>query len=247
MKMRHRFGVSCTPMAWGFAAALALASSMTAFAQTPPKSEGQAAPAGGIQRIRIGGNVQQARMIAQPKPEYPPLARQARIEGTVKLQIIVAKDGSVLEAQVLSGHPLLVQAAIDAVKQWKYQPTLLNGQPVEVVTPLDVTFTLSQPTGVPAPLRVRVAGNVQRARLVTQTEPAYPDNARIRGTVRLQAVIATDGSVKELTVLSGHPLLVTAAIGAVQQWKYQPTLYQGQPVEVFTTIDVSFRFPKAQR
>lgn len=93
-------------------------------------------------RIRVGGQVQQARLVNQPKPIYPALARQARIQGTVRLQAIIAKDGSVVELQVLSGHPLLVQAALDAVRQWKYQPTLLNLEPVEVVTTIDVNFVL---------------------------------------------------------------------------------------------------------
>ncbi|HSH16804.1 MAG TPA: energy transducer TonB, partial [Verrucomicrobiae bacterium] len=94
-------------------------------------------------RIRVGGNVQQARLINRPNPVYPPLARQARIQGTVRLQAIIAKDGSISQLEVVSGHPLLVQSALDAVRQWRYQPTLLNGEPVEVVTTIDVVFTLS--------------------------------------------------------------------------------------------------------
>ena len=77
------------------------------------------------------------------QPLYPALAKQARIQGTVRLQAVIAKNGSVEELQVISGHPLLVQAALDAVKQWRYRPTLLNGEPVEVVTTIDVVFTLS--------------------------------------------------------------------------------------------------------
>lgn len=68
----------------------------------------------------------------------------ARISGTVRLQGIIGKDGSIQQLQVLSGPPLLVQAALDAVRQWRYQPTLLNGEPVEVISPIDVIFTLSQ-------------------------------------------------------------------------------------------------------
>jgi protein TonB len=94
------------------------------------------------QRIRQGGNVQQAKLINQVRPVYPPLARQARISGTVRLQAIIAKDGTIMQLEMLSGHPLLVQAALDAVRQWRYQPTLLNGEPVEVVTTVDVVFTL---------------------------------------------------------------------------------------------------------
>jgi periplasmic protein TonB len=96
------------------------------------------------QRIRVGGNVQQAKLVRQPKPVYPPLAKQARISGTVKLEAVIAKDGTIQNLKVIAGHPLLVPAAMEAVKQWVYAPTLLNGEPVEVVTQIDVNFTLSQ-------------------------------------------------------------------------------------------------------
>jgi len=93
-------------------------------------------------RIKLGGNVQEAKIVARPNPVYPPLARQARIQGNVVLHAIIDKDGRVGELQVISGHPLLVQAALDAVKNWRYQPTQLNGDPVEVDTTITVTFVL---------------------------------------------------------------------------------------------------------
>jgi protein TonB len=77
-------------------------------------------------------------------PIYPPLARQTRISGTVRLHAIISKDGSIQQLEVMSGHPLLQQAALDAVRQWRYQPTLLNGEPVEVDTTIDVIFSLNQ-------------------------------------------------------------------------------------------------------
>ncbi|HUL34506.1 MAG TPA: energy transducer TonB [Candidatus Eisenbacteria bacterium] len=96
------------------------------------------------QRITVGGNVQAARLVNRVQPMYPPLARQTRISGTVKLHAIIGKSGAVEQLQVVSGHPLLVQAALDAVRQWRYQPTLLNGEPVEVDTEIDVIFSLAQ-------------------------------------------------------------------------------------------------------
>ena len=101
----------------------------------PPKA---AAPA----RIKQGGNVTAASIITQTRPVYPALARQARIQGNVVLHAIIDKDGNVAQLEVVSGHPLLVQAALDAVKQWRYKPTLLNGDPVEVDTTITVTFTM---------------------------------------------------------------------------------------------------------
>jgi protein TonB len=106
----------------------------------PPKQEKPATP----QQIRVGGNVQSAKLVRQPKPVYPPLAKQARIQGVVKFNAVIAKDGTIQNLQLVSGHPLLVPSATEAVKQWVYQPTLLNGEPVEVITQIDVNFTLTQ-------------------------------------------------------------------------------------------------------
>ena len=94
--------------------------------------------------LRVGGNVQSARIINRIQPLYPPLARQTRISGTVRLHAIIGKDGTIQSLEVISGHPLLQQAALDAVRQWRYQPTLLNGDPVDVDTTIDVIFSLNQ-------------------------------------------------------------------------------------------------------
>ena len=95
-------------------------------------------------RIRQGGSVQAALLVNKVQPVYPPLARQTRISGTVRLHAHYFQDGSVESLEVISGHPLLVRAAMDAVQQWKYKPTLLNGEPVEVDTTIDVIFSLNQ-------------------------------------------------------------------------------------------------------
>lgn len=107
----------------------------------PLRTEAVAAPAGSI---RVGGNEQQAKLISQPRPIYPALAKQARISGTVTMQVLIGKDGHVENMSLVKGHPLLASAALDAVKDWVYEPTLLNGNPVEVLTTVDVNFTLSQ-------------------------------------------------------------------------------------------------------
>jgi TonB family protein len=94
--------------------------------------------------LTVPGNVQAANLISSTKPIYPPLAKMARQQGTVSFQATIAKDGTMADLAVLSGPPLLIQAAMQAVKTWVYQPTMLNGAPVEVVTTIDVNFTLSQ-------------------------------------------------------------------------------------------------------
>ena len=94
-------------------------------------------------RIRVSSGVQSGLLVRKVQPNYPPLARQARIQGTVVLQAQISKDGSIINLQLISGHPMLAPAAIEAVKQWKYKPYLLNGEPVEVETQVQVNFTLA--------------------------------------------------------------------------------------------------------
>lgn len=105
---------------------------------SPPQAAGQGT------RVRIGGTVAAGNIINKVNPAYPPLARQTRISGTVRLHAIIGKEGSVLQLEVMSGHPLLVQSALDAVRQWKYKPTLLNGEAVEVDTTIDVIFAFNE-------------------------------------------------------------------------------------------------------
>jgi TonB family protein len=107
-----------------------------AIATAPPT------PQGTPQRIRVGGNVQAANLVHKVNPVYPPQAKEAGIQGTVRFTVIIGFDGHMQHLQLVSGHPLLVEAAREAVSQWRYKPTLLNGSPVEVVTQVDVNFTL---------------------------------------------------------------------------------------------------------
>lgn len=105
---------------------------------TPP------APDTSRKRIRQGGMVEAAKLISRPEPIYPDLARQAGIQGDVVLHAIIGTDGRILELRVVTGSPLLVRAAVDAVQQWRYRPTLLDGEPVEVETTITVTFILGR-------------------------------------------------------------------------------------------------------
>jgi len=93
-------------------------------------------------RIRVGGQVQQAKMLRMVQPVYPPIAKTAHVSGTVILHAIISKDGNVEQLEYVSGPALLMHAAMDAVKQWRYQPTTLNNEPVEVDTTISVVFTL---------------------------------------------------------------------------------------------------------
>jgi len=95
------------------------------------------------QRVRVSQGVSQGLLIHKVQPQYPPLARQARIQGVVVLQALIGKDGSIQNLHVVSGHPMLTNSALEAVKEWRYKPYYLNGEPVEVETTINVNFTLS--------------------------------------------------------------------------------------------------------
>jgi TonB family protein len=224
----------------------------------PPPVVKEAPKAVAPQRIRVGGNVQQAKLVNQPKPVYPPLAKQARIQGTVRFSATIGKDGDVKNLEAVSGHPLLVPAALESVKQWVYRPTLLNGMPVEVVTQIDVNFTLNgeAPAGVVGGVPGGVVGGVGRAyrvgdgvaapKVVRKVEPQYPEALRHQGlsaTVVLRVVISSDGKIGSALIerIDGQPAFGAAAIEAVRQWEFKPGMKDGQPVNVEATIEMNFR------
>ncbi len=141
-------------------------------------------------------------------PTYPPLARQARIQGAVVLNITISKSGEVRDVELVSGHPILAPAAIEAIKQWRYRPYERDGQPVEIETTVQINFSLPeylQPAGVvgdgppgsspmqsiagqvhlckesPAdslPKRVRVSQGVMQGLIISKQAPSYPEQAR---------------------------------------------------------------------
>lgn len=94
------------------------------------------------QRVRVSGGVTAGNLVYGPKPPYPPIAKTARVQGAVVLHAIISKNGGIENLQVVSGHPMLTAAAMEAVRQWKYKPYYLNGEPVEVDTTITVNFTL---------------------------------------------------------------------------------------------------------
>jgi TonB family protein len=131
-----------------------------AYAQEQPSTEAapaipiwhQAPPPPEATRIRVSGNEAAAKITHIVQPVYPDAAKAARVSGTVILHCVIAKDGSIMQLTYVSGPPLLLQAAMDAVHQWTYQPTLFNGKPVEVDTTISVVFVLGGTPGDPAPL-----------------------------------------------------------------------------------------------
>jgi TonB family protein len=202
-------------------------------------------------------------------PMYPALARQARIQGDVKLKVQIGTDGHIQRMEVISGHPLLVPPALDAVKQWVYGsvsapgsfaltlPFRLDGgnAPLESLIPQSVGGVVGGvPGGVSGgvvggipnatPPRIRIGGAVQEAKLASKVDPVYPEAARaagVEGEVVLDVTIGEDGRVQTAVPRDGNAQLATAAAEAVRQWVYKPTLLNGAPVTVLTTVTVPFK------
>ncbi len=97
-----------------------------------------------VSRLTVSEGVQGALLIRRIVPPYPPLARQAGVQGSVLMRAVISREGTIESLTVLSGHPLLIKAAMDAVKQWRYRPTYLNRQPIEVETEITVNFVLGR-------------------------------------------------------------------------------------------------------
>lgn len=209
-----------------------------------------AAQAAGPMRVSAGlmaGNV-----VSQVPPVYPPDAKVKGIQGTVVLKAVISKSGDVEQLAVVSGPTELQVSALDAVKQWKYKPYLLNGQPVQVETTINVNYTFSDPSALPpsvpgesrqAGKPVRVSAGVMAGQAIVQVPPVYPADAKaagVQGTVVLHAVVSRDGEIEDLQVVSGPGELAGSAVDAVRQWKYKPYLLNGEPVEVETTVNVNY-------
>ncbi len=208
------------------------------------------------QRITVDKAQMAGQIVKKVAPVYPPLARQARIQGQVILRVEITKSGDAENIQLVSGHPMLAPSAIEAVKQWKYRPYLVNGEPVDVETEVTVNYTITDsspdnaPTaqgGVPPkiafPQRIRVSQGVEHGLLVSKVQPQYPAEAKdqhIQGEVLLRVTIDKEGNVANIEVVSGPETLVPPSIEAVKQWKYRPYLLNGTPVEVETQVTVNF-------
>jgi TonB family protein len=122
----------------------AQAASNSTSAPASPPSPVVEPPKPVVTRIKRSAAVQQSLLVYHVDPTYPPLARQTGVSGIVRLGVIIGTDGTVQQLSVVSGHPLLVQAALNASRQWRYKPTLVGGEPVEVETTLDVLFSLNK-------------------------------------------------------------------------------------------------------
>ena len=205
-------------------------------------------PAAGFQNIGISDSGPSKRIIKMTRPVYPPDAKAAGIEGLVRLDVRVGKDGIVKEIRNASGRPELIPAAADAVKNWIYEPVLKDGEAVEFLVSVDVNFRLQKDGERAVAHRgkapIEIGGSVQQSKLVNKVAPVYPPDAKaagLQGSVKLMVVIAEDGTLGEIRSVTGPLPMIQSAVDAVRQWTWKPTTLDGAPVAVITEIMVNFK------
>jgi TonB family protein len=219
--------------------------------------------------VRVGGGIAPPTKLKNMSPVYPPDALAAKVAGVVIIEAVIGEDGKVRDTRVLRSVPMLDAAATEAVRQWEFTPTLLNGQAVPVVMTATVNFVPNERAGVPGgvaggfdapppppppppppgakelsdPAAVRVGGSIRPPARITHVNPVYPPearDARVQGVVILDILIGEDGSVEKAKILRSIPMLDQAAIDAVTQWVFTRTTVNGEAKKVIMTVTVNF-------
>ena len=227
------------------------------------------AAAQGTQPVRVGGNIQAPLKIKDVAPVYPQDALAANVRGVVILEITVGTDGTVTDAAILRHVALLDQAALDAVRQWVFRPTLLNGAPVPVIMTVTVNFTQSdkQEPSPPPPTTPQVSGvtsnvpmvgglvspvppasrqpgtNPSLPAILRAVKPGYPAEALkagINGTVSLDVTVDETGTVSDVVVTQSVAALDQVSVEAARQWKFVPSTLNGAPNSMHLAIDFIF-------
>jgi TonB family protein len=182
------------------------------------------------------------KLIKDVAPVYPPEAKAAGIQGTVVLAITIDTNGRVENVEPVSGPEMLRQPAIDAVRDWIFEPKIVKGEAVPVKSDISVNFVLDKPVKKPA--GTPLGEGVVPPKLITHVPPAYPEDAKaakIQGEVILKIVIGKTGRVESAEFVSGPDALRQAAIDAVMAWEFQPATKDGEPVSLESTVSVNFQ------
>lgn len=201
-----------------------------------------------VPTISVPEETMQKLLIHRVKPDLT-AELGMHIRGAVVLNAIINNVGGVESLQMTSGHPMLVPAAVDAVKQWRYRPYEVNGIRRAVETTIRVEFSdeSQRDTKASAPCEespVVATAEDMRGRLVYRVWPIYPPlarQARIQGMVILKITINKLGEVRDMRLVMGHPMLAPAAVDAVKKWRYVPYESEGKTVETQTDVQVIFR------
>jgi TonB family protein len=186
--------------------------------------------------------IQKPQLIKRVEPKYPEVAKDAGIGGTVVVDAVTDIYGRVVNAVVINGHPLLRRAAVEALKQWVYEPYIVDGKPRPVKFTVVMKFNLDKATEKEAkPLPISFS---ERPEPIKKTQPKYPQDAlkaRIQGNVTIELTNDANGNVVNAVVIEGHPLLRQAAVDSVKNWKYPPFVKNGRNISIRFTVVVKFR------
>lgn len=186
-------------------------------------------------------------LLREVKPQYPASARSDGKEGIVTLECVVTVEGTVGEVRVKQAlDPALDEAAIEALRQWRFKPGTKDGKPVPVLVEVEMSFALRDLGPRLDSAEVYRPGiGVTAPRLVADAEAAYTDDAvreRVQGTVLIECVVRTDGTVGHMRVKQPlHPQLDASALKAVGKYRFAAGTRGGYPVPVQVTIEVVFR------
>jgi TonB family protein len=196
--------------------------------------------------VRVGGGIKEPARVTYVDPVYPRIAQQAKVQGTVILEARIGTDGSVQDVRVLKTIALLTEAAVEAVRQWRYTPTLLNGEPVEVLMVVTVNFSLpgarTRGGGAgPDPEAILSAQLRKDTDDVTLDYPAGAFESGARGPVVVQLTVDAAGKPRNARVVPGNSLLAQAALDAVMGMSFTPALLNGRPIESTVNVTVGFR------
>lgn len=208
--------------------------------------------------VRAIGEIKAPRLIKRVEPVYPQDAYKAGVGGLVILEATTDIYGRVKKVKVLRSIPMLDQAAMLAVRQWVYEPMMINGKPREMIFTTSVTFQIEegQPRAraevtkgeeLPRIKPIRITSEIQQPKMIKRVEAVYPQiarQARVGGTVIVEATTDIYGRVQDVKILRSIPLLDQAAVDAVKQWVYEPFLVNGKPREVSFTVAVVFDLDK---
>jgi TonB family protein len=159
------------------------------------------------------------------------------VQGVILLEATIAADGRVSDVRATRSIPPLDTAAIEAVRQWVYEPPTVNGKPHPVIISVAIEFKLT------APQPIRVGGAIKPPTQTKRVVPAYPPEAQaagVQGIVIMEATVGVDGKVTDVRVLRSIPLLDQAAMDAVRQFEYAPTVIDGVTVPVIMTVTINF-------
>ena len=206
--------------------------------------------------IRVGNDVPVPRKTKDVRPRFPSEAQTTSPKGAVVLDATIDPDGRVSNARVVRSIPLLDAAAVAAVQQWEFTPTVIDGRAVPVIMTVTVNFTLPDaPSTLPSPAThstppdlsaiqaVRVGSGVAAPKVMKRVNASYTTDAiraGVQGAVALDVTIDPMGKVSDATVVRSIPLLDAAAVAAARQWEFAPTLIDGKPATIIATIELTF-------